>query len=83
MCILRVFLRAHTNAIFFVEKHLQRVDGHAGPLLHPDGAVLGGRRALLVGEGDADGHRQAARQHAVVARIDGDDNRSRSAHRLT
>lgn len=63
-------------------KHLQSVDSHAGPLLNPDGTVGGGRGALLVDGGDADGDHQTARQNAVIPWVHRDDDGSRCAHGL-
>lgn len=66
----------------FRRRRLQRVDGHAGPVLDLDGGVSGGRGALLVDGGNADGDDQAARQNPVVPRVDRDDGGRRCAHGL-
>lgn len=66
----------------FRRRRLQRVDGHAGPVLDLDGGVSGGRGALLVDGGNADGNDQAARQNPVIPRVDRDDGGRRCAHGL-
>lgn len=63
-------------------RHLQRVDGHAGPLLDLHGRVSRGRGALLVDAGNADGGDQTARHDAVIPRVHGDDDGCRRAHGL-
>lgn len=66
----------------FRRRRLQRVDGHAGPVLDLDGGVSGGRGALLVDGGNADGDDQAARQNPIIPRVDRDDGGRRCAHGL-
>lgn len=66
----------------FESRHLQRVDGHAGPLLDLDGGVGRGRGALLVDGGNADGDDQTARHDTVVPRVHGDDDGCCRAHGL-
>lgn len=65
------------------KKHLQGIDGHARPVLNPDGTVGGSRGALLVGGGDADGDHQAAGQNAVVPWVHRDNDGGCRAHGLT
>lgn len=66
----------------FRRGRLQRVDGHARPVLDLDGGVSGGRGALLVDGGNTDGDDQAARQNPVIPRVDRDDDGRRCAHGL-
>lgn len=66
----------------FKMRHLQRVDGHARPVLDLDGCVGGGRGALLVVGGNTDGDYQTTRQNPVISRVDRDDDGRCCAHGL-
>lgn len=63
-------------------RHLQRVDGHARPVLNLDGCVSGGRGALLVVGGNTDADYQTTRQNPVISRVDRDDDGRCCAHGL-